>query len=95
MSNENNNLDPIELDPINLPLNPVSVYEFYETMGELRLNGYERANEVYTWELDRILARTSTYDELKRELTYFLKGRKEFGDFVASKFDDEKLDYNL
>lgn len=84
-----------DLDAINWPLTPKSVIEFQDSAGDLRLDGYQTANHHYIRKLNLILDNTSSYKELKKELTEFVRDREKFTEFLDTRFDGSSCKYQL
>ena len=84
-----------EHDQINWPLTNKSVEEFHDSFGELRLNGYEIANEHFVKQLNKILDNTASYSELKKELTEFVRNREQFAEFLRKSFDGKTGQYHI
>jgi hypothetical protein len=82
-------------EDVNYPLTAKSVAEFHECFGNLRLSGYEIASDQYITELNRILDTTSSYAELKKELTEFVRDREKFAKFLNRSFNYETGEYHI
>jgi hypothetical protein len=69
--------------------------DFHEDYGDKGLNGYQIATEEMCIRLNAIMQNTSGFEELKKELTEFLKDRKEFSTFLLFRSDENTGKYSL